>query len=172
MKSLRPILPAALLLLLALAQPGFSEEAAAPAKTVTTTDKANPVDIEADQMEVRDKEKKAIFRGKVVAKRDDVTLNCDTLTVDYGQVKQADGTTKNDVTHLDAQGNVLIVTDKQRITGDWAKMDTKTNIVNVGGGVTVTQGETKISGEQLRANLDTDQMEMTGGRVKGSFLPK
>lgn len=164
----------AALLVLALGQHGHAQEATtAPKATATTgTDTKKPVDIEADQMEIHDKEKKAIFRGNVVAKRTDVTLNCDTLTVDYGEVKQADGTNKNDVTHLDAQGHVVIVTAKEKITGDWATLEVKTNILDVGGNVTLVQGDTVLRGKKLHANLDTNQMEMTGGRVKGSFLPK
>ncbi|MBC8038151.1 MAG: LPS export ABC transporter periplasmic protein LptC [Rhizobiales bacterium] len=171
-------LVSAAILVLALGQHGFAQDtpkaakATTAAKTTTTEKKGKPVDIESDRMEIREKENKAIFTGSVVAKRPDVTLNADTLVVDYGEVKQPDGTTKNDVTHLDAKGNVVIITDKERITGDWAKMNPKTNILDVGGGVTVTQGETVLSGQLLHANLDTDQMDLTGGRVKGSFVPK
>ncbi len=156
-------LASATMLVLALGQHGIAQD---------TPAKKKPVDIESDRMEIREKDNKAIFTGNVVAKRSDVTLNSDTLVVDYGDVKQPDGTTTNDVTHLDAKGHVVIVTAKEKITGQWAKMDPKTNILEVGGGVTVTQGQTVLRGERLHANLETDQMEMTGGRVKGSFLPK
>ena len=145
---------------------------ATKAAAATGKDKKMPVDIESDRMEIREKENQATFTGNVIAKRPDVTLNSDTLVVDYGDVKQADGTTKNEVTNLDAKGHVVIVTAKEKITGDWAKMNPKTNILDVGGSVTVTQGETVLRGGHLHANLDTNQMDLTGGRVKGSFLPK
>lgn len=162
----------AAILALSLGQQGIAQDTAAPAKATEKTNTKKPVDIESDRMELHEKENKAIFTGSVVAKRPDVTLNCDTLTVDYGEVKQPDGTTKKDVTNLDAKGHVVIVTAKERITGDWAKMNPSTNILEVGGGVTVTQGATVLRGEYLRANLNTGQMDLTGGRVKGSFLPK
>ena len=41
------------------------------------------VDIEADQMEVLDKESRAIFRGHVIATRGSTTLKCDTLIVSW-----------------------------------------------------------------------------------------
>src|SRR5690349_993399 len=41
------------------------------------------VDIEADTMEILDEQKKAVFKGNVVATRADVTLKCDTLVVTY-----------------------------------------------------------------------------------------
>ncbi len=163
----------AALLILTIGQPSVAQEATSATKTTAKTVAPKPVDIESDQMEIRDKEKKAIFRGGVIAKRPDQTLKCDTLVVDYGEVKQADGSTKTDVTKLDAQGHVVIITLKETITGEWAKLDVKSNILEVGGDdVTVKQGATILRGKHLNANLDTGQMELTGGRVKGSFLPK
>lgn len=156
------IAAAALMFMLA-AQPGFAEDAKKPDK---------PVDIESDQMEIKDKEKQAIFTGNVDAKRSDVTLRCDRLVVDYGETKQADGTSKTEVSKLDATGNVVIITAKEKITGDWAKMNVKTNDLVVGGNVTLVQGNTVLKGQKLNANLDTNKVEMSGGRVKGSFLPK
>ncbi|MGH6854677.1 MAG: LptA/OstA family protein, partial [Aestuariivirga sp.] len=143
----------AALLGLALCQPSLAQETSKPAKTSAATTKKKPVDIESDRMEIREKENKAIFTGNVVAKRPDVTLHCDTLVVNYGAEKQPDGTTKNEVNNLDAQGHVVIITAKEKITGEWAKMDPKTNILEVGGGVTLTQGETVLRGERLHANL-------------------
>ena len=165
----------ATLLALGLAQSGFAEDVK-PADTKTTaTDasKKKPVDVEADSMEVMDKEHKAIFRGNVVAKRPDVTLTCEVMAVDYDDTPQPDGTSKNEVTHIDATGKVVIVTAKERITGDWAKINPKSNDIEVGGtDVMVTQGSTILHGTHLHDNLDTHKMELTGGRVKGSFLPK
>jgi lipopolysaccharide export system protein LptA len=146
--------------------------ATTPDAAPTAKKKDKPVDIEADQMEIRDKEKKAIFTGHVHAKRTDVTLDCDTLVVDYGETKQPDGSNKTDVTNLDATGHVVIVTSKQKITGDHAVMDPKANKLVVTGQVEVTQGETVMRGPELHADLNTNVMEMSGGRVTGSFLPK
>lgn len=133
--------------------------------------KDQPVDIEADKMEIQDKENKAIFTGNVHAKRPDVTLDCDVLVVDFVDTKQADGTSKTEVTNLDATGNVVIVTDKQKITGEHAVMDPRTDILVVTGNVVLTQGKTVLRGPKLNANLKTNKMDMTGGRVKGSFVP-
>lgn len=180
----KPALLAAAFYGLVLTLPTAAENASPAATTTTTTNtaasagansaaKPMPVDIESDQMEVQDKEKKAIFRGHVIAKRTDVTLNSDVLSVDYADVQQSDGSTKTDVTHIEATGNVVIITAKEKITGEWAKMDPKTNELEVGGkDVVVVQGATVIHGGHLSANLNTHKMEVTGGRVKGSFLPK
>jgi lipopolysaccharide export system protein LptA len=149
----------------------------APAQTVDTTaavtESKTPrdVDIEADSMQVFDDQKKVIFSGHVRGKRGTVTLNSNELTVLYVETTDSAGEKKTEVTHLDAVGSVKIVTARQTVTGEWAKMDVKANKVTVGGNVKVVQGTTVISGEKLFVDLDRNVSEMTGGRVKGSFVP-
>ncbi len=169
----------------------------AAAQTVDTAQTAKDaktpknVDIEADTMEILDQQKKAIFKGNVSAKRGDVTLKCDTLVVSYtetpvtpsakqdgdaqpastGGTVDSGGDKKTEVTFLDADGNVVIITDKQTITGKTAHMDVKANKLWVKGGTKVVQGKTIMNGEQLFVDLKTNKSELTGGRVKGSFVP-
>jgi lipopolysaccharide export system protein LptA len=169
----------------AVAQTVDTAEASKSAKTPKN------VDIEADTMEILDEQKKAVFKGNVNAKRDDVTLTCDTLVVTYTETpatptaKQqssaqpaADtqgtgggGDKKTEVTFLDAEGNVVIVTRRQTVTGKTAHMDVKANKLWVKGGAKVVQGKTVMNGQQLFVDLNTNKSEMTGGRVKGSFVP-
>jgi lipopolysaccharide export system protein LptA len=148
---------------------------AAAAQTLDTTaaavesksDKA--VDIESNEMEILDDKKMAIFTGKVNGKRGDVRLTCDRLEVNYAETVQPDGSKKTDVTNLYATGNVVITTPKQTVTGQWAKMDVKSNTINIGGKVKVVQGKTVLTGEKLFVDLDNNKSEMTGGRVRGTF---
>ena len=77
---------------------------------------------------------------------------------------------KLDATDLDAKGNVTIKTPRETITGDWAKFNPQTNKLVVGGAVKLLQGASVLSGKELNADLNTNKIQMTGGRVKGSFL--
>jgi lipopolysaccharide export system protein LptA len=129
------------------------------------------VDIEADQMEILDQQKKAVFKGNVKAVRGKVTLTCDTLDVTYTEEPNAQGEKKTEVTFLDAAGNVVIVSGTQTVTGRTAHMDVKANKLTVKGGAKVVQGKTVMNGEQLFVDLNTNRSELTGGRVKGSFVP-
>ena len=150
-------------------------------------------------MEVFDKDNKAIFKGSVVAKRGNTTLKCDTLVVTYQktppaqpkqpaqpaqpiqqtvqtqpgeQVQPASGEDKTEVTFLDASGNnTTIITSSQTITGEKAHMDVKANTVTVEGNVKVVQGKTVITGQKLFSDLNSNKSQMTGGRVKSSFVP-
>ena len=154
--------PAIVALAVLVPDPALAQTAKAPVA----------VNIEADQMEILDADKKAVFRGNVDATRGNVNLKAAEVTVTYAEVKQADGTSKTDATNLDAKGGVTIKTPRETITGNWAKFDPQSNELLVGGSVKLVQGSTVLSGKELRADLDTNKVEMTGGRVKGSFLPK
>jgi lipopolysaccharide export system protein LptA len=149
----------------------------ASAQTVQTGElsksvkKKQKVDIESNTMEIVDGKNQAVFTGKVIAKRGDVTLNADKLVVDFIKEKVKDGEDKTKVTFLNATGHILIVTRKQRITGQWAKMNVKADTAVVGGNVVVHQGSSIIRGKKLNVNLKTDRSVMTGGRVRGTFTP-
>jgi lipopolysaccharide export system protein LptA len=132
---------------------------------------ARDVDIEADKMEVFDDQKKAVFTGNVRGTRGSVKLNSDELVVLFTETTTEQGEKKTEATRLEAKGKVKIVTTRQTVTGDWANMDVKANKVTVGGAVKVVQGTSVITGEKLFVDLDKNVSEMTGGRVKGSFVP-
>ncbi|MCA3553955.1 LptA/OstA family protein [Aestuariivirga sp.] len=177
---LRLAASAAALFLLAAA-PALAQEAASPdatsganaaAKAGGKAADSTPVDIVSNEMEILDKEKKAIFRGAVDATRGATNLKSDELTVTYADVKQPDGATKTDATDLDAKGNVIITTPREKITGDWAKYNPQSEKLTVGGKVRLVQGTTVLEGSELQADLRTGRTQMTGGRVRGSFLPK
>ena len=129
------------------------------------------VNIEADRMEVLDQERRALFIGHVDAPRGDIVFRTDRLVADYEENTGDSGESGTNVTFLEATGAVVIETAEQRITGAWAKMDVAANQVTVGGGVVVTQGSTELRGDQLFVDLDEDTSEMTGGRVRGRFVP-
>jgi lipopolysaccharide export system protein LptA len=131
-----------------------------------------PVDIEANEMEIIDADKRAIFRGQVDATRNGDHIKSDEMIVDYSEVKQADGTSKSQVSRLDANGHVTITTGKQVITGNWAKLDVLTDKLEVGGDVKLVEGKTILRGPKLFVELKTKRIVMSGGRVKGSFVPK
>ncbi len=131
-----------------------------------------PVEVEANEMEIVDVDKQAIFRGNVDAVRGSQKIRSDVMTVFYSDVKQPDGTSKSQASKLDAKGNVTITTTKQVITGEWAKMDILANTLLVGGRVKLIEGKNTLQGEKLTVDLTTERTLMSGGRVKGSFVPK
>jgi lipopolysaccharide export system protein LptA len=170
MQHLRILACALALLAPAMAWPAQAEETGSKANAAQSTS-LKDVNVEADQLEIFDDKKQAVFTGNVNGKRGDVTLNCDKLIVTYQETPQANNEKKTEVTYLDASGNVKIVTAKQTVTGQWAKMDVKANTVVVGGDVHVVQDKSTINGQKLFVDLNKNTSEMSGGRVKGSFVP-
>jgi len=130
------------------------------------------VNVSADTMEVLDAEHKSVFKGNVVAEQNGQQLKADEMTVTNADVKQDDGTTKSVPDLLDAQGHVNITTKGQVITGDATLYHLRANTMTVTGNVTLTQGKNVVKGQKLELDLKTNHMQMTGGRVQGSFVPK
>jgi lipopolysaccharide export system protein LptA len=129
------------------------------------------VNIEADRMEVFEAQKRAIFAGNVSAERTGTKMISDHMVVTYRDVPQADGSKRTDVSLIDAKGNVEIRTPRQIITGEHAILDVAGDLLTVTGNVVVKEGSTVIRGVKLRADLKAKTSSMTGGRVKGSFVP-
>ena len=139
--------------------------AAIPGQTHTKKSKVN---IESDQMELFESKNKAVFRGNVRARQNDVRLNSTNLIATFAKTKNG-GT---DVTWLETTGGgVKIITPSQTITGDRMKMNVKANTAVVRGKVTVTQGTSVVKGELLNLNLNTNEAKFSGGRVKFNFEP-
>ena len=133
---------------------------------------AENVLVDADSMEVFDAEHRTIFKGNVVATRPTDKIVADEMVVTTADVKQSDGSTKTVTNFLDAKGNVTITTKTQNITGDWAKFYIQEDKLEVGGNVRVMQGKTIVRGAKLVINLNSNHMQLSGGRVHGSFVPK
>ncbi|WP_342644180.1 LptA/OstA family protein [Rhodoligotrophos ferricapiens] len=128
------------------------------------------VDIAAEKVELNQAQKRAIFTGKVDAKRGNVRLQSEKLVVDYEDAKTGEKSSRQFKT-LQADGKVVVTSNGQVINSDWAKMDVPANKIVMGGNVVVTQGETVLHGNQLNIDLNTGQSQLSGGRVRGRFVP-
>ncbi len=128
--------------------------------------------VDADSMEVIDAEHRTIFKGNVVATRPTDKIVGDVMIVTTEDQKQSDGTIKTVTNFLDAKGHVTITTATQTIKGDWAKFYIQEDKLEVGGNVSVVQGKSTVRGSKLTINLKSNHLQMSGGRVHGSFVPK
>lgn len=128
--------------------------------------------IDADSMEVIEAENRTIFKGNVVATRPTDKIVGDVMIVSTADQKQSDGTVKSVTNFLDVKGHVIITTATQSIKGDWAKFYIQEDRLEVGGNVSVAQGKSTVRGTKLTINLKSNHLQMSGGRVHGSFVPK
>lgn len=152
------------------------------------TNKDQPVQIEAAALEVRDKEKKAVFTGNVVVTQGDTVMKCEELHVFYDQ-DDPKGTAKaspkggamkaaqpgpggrQSIRRLEARRNVRVTTKDQTATGALGVFEMKTNTITLSGGVVIAQGENVLKGDRLVVDLTTSfaRVEAGSGRVQGLF---
>lgn len=149
--------------------------------------KDQPVQIEAQQLDVRDKDKVAIFSGNVVVTQGDTIMKCKSLHVFYDQEDPKGGsagkskgsmkaaqpgpTGKQGIRRLEARGGVVVIQKEQTATGETGIFEMKTNTVTLTGGkdgVVINQGSNVLRGERLVVDLTTSFARVEG-RVQGMF---
>ena len=148
--------------------------------------KDKPIQIEAQQLDVRDKDKVAIFTGNVVVVQGDTTMKCKTLHVFYEQDESkgapSKGTMKaaqpgpggkQGIKRLEARGGVIVIQKEQTATGETGIFEMKTNTVTLEGnakdGVVIAQGTNVLRGERLIVDLTTSAARVEG-RARAGHL--
>lgn len=143
----------------------------------------DPIKIEATTLEVRDREKVAIFTGNVFVQQGDTVLRCRQLTVHYEgtatavQAKDGPGVSSQQIRRLVAVGGVIVTSKDQRATGTSGVYDARANTVTLTGDVVLTQGPNVMRGERLVTDLTTGlsrldaETKTSPGRVQGLFIP-
>lgn len=129
-----------------------------------------PIQFEAEALEVREQDSMAIFTGNVVVRQNQTVLKTEKLTVYYTGEGKGEGAQQ--VKRLEATGKVLVTSGPQTASGDAAVFDTAANTIVVNGNVILTQGDNVIRGPRLVINIDSGQARMEGGRVQMLIEPK
>lgn len=168
----------------ATAQP--ARPAAAPAQpgAPNAAGGSGPITIDADRLEVLDKDKRAIFTGNVVAVRGDMTVRSSAMTVFYdgdlaggqGQVKPsaAPSGSNQSVRRIEMTGKVFFNQRDQQATGDNAVYERATETLVLTGNVVLTQCQNVVTGPRLVVNLRTNQAQVEGApgsRVRSIIVP-
>lgn len=134
----------------------------------------DPIEIEADELEVQDREKTAVFRGNVRLVQGPTTLRASSITVYYNG--RATGTNQQ-ISKVEARGPIRVTSKDQTARGDRATFLMTTQILTLSGNVILTKGGNELRGERLIVNLKTGESRVeapnsqSGGRVRGVFLP-
>lgn len=135
-----------------------------------STGSDQPIQIEADRLEIRDPEKIAIYTGNVRVQQGVTTLKTTELRVHYtGEAK--DGAPGSAVDRIEAGSPVLIQSEGQTATGDRAVFEMARDLVTVSGNVVLTQGDNVVRGGQLTIDLKSKMARMQGGRVQTVISP-
>lgn len=169
--------------------------AQAQKKTATPgfgTASKEPIQIDADRLEVFSKEQRAIYSGNVVATQGDTTIKSAQMIVFYdrqntpGQpapAASAANATPGDaeggtaLRRVEAKGGVTVISKDQVATGNEGVFDRASNKIILTGNVALSQGENVTKGEKLVYDTETgvavveSGASAAGGRVRGVFVP-
>lgn len=150
------------------------------------TSSKEPIQIDADSLEVFDQEQRAVYKGNVIVKQGETTMKAAKVTVFYdrrgatplgAKAASAPSASTNDNTALkkvEAEGGVAIFSRDQVATGERAIYDRSTDIVTMTGNVTLSKGPNVTRGQRLVYNVGTGIATMeagSSGRVSSSFTP-
>ena len=147
-----------------------------------------PIKIDADRLDVFDRESKAVFAGNVVAVQGDSIIKCSTMTVHYQRREGAKGDAKGEkaepaavapagdgaIRQVDCAGPVTVTSKDQVATGDHAVFDRVANRVVLTGNVVLSQCQNVTRGSRLVYDMNTGRANMdptAGGRVSAMFVP-
>ena len=149
-----------------------------------------PIRIDADKLEVFDKEQKAIYSGDVVAVRGTAVTRSTVMTIFYeskrGQNEEggqrqpqpaaAGGATQDGaLKRIEFTGPVTVVNGTQTLKADFMIYDAAAKVVTLKGNATVADGPNIQRGELMTYNTETGIANITNptpkGRVQGVFTP-
>jgi len=195
---LGPALAAGLALLLAqpaTAAPTKETVKEKPAALGTVGGGKGPIKIDADRLDVFDKENKAIFAGNVVAVQGESTIRCSAMTVHYKRDKDKDPNKDaakseaeaaedakakaalggNGIRKVECAGPVTVAQKDQIATGDNAVFDQEAKRIVLTGNVVLSQCQNVTRGSRLVYDMNTGRANMdpvAGGRVSALFVPQ
>jgi lipopolysaccharide export system protein LptA len=149
----------------------------------------DPIKIDADRLDVFDKESRAVYSGNVVAVQTDTTVRCATMVIYYtarnqpgakatqaaaAQPAAAPAGQGDSIKRIECTGPVTVVSKTQTATGNHAVFNRENNTVIMTGNVALADGPNITRGEKLVYNTDTGVANVEtkpGGRVQGVFVP-
>lgn len=151
----------------AAAQPAGQAQQPSSTTQGLSMDSDQPVRIESNTLEVRDKVRQATFAGDVKLTQGDTTIKCKVLVVFYedtaapskkgappapaaGQPAQKNN---QKIKRSECKGDVLVIQKDQTASGENGVFDVKSNTVTLTGNVIVTQGPTVLKGDRMVSDL-------------------
>jgi lipopolysaccharide export system protein LptA len=182
-----PVLPPALI--------GVSDEAAAQAAANRRADpfggfggnSREPIRIDANKLEVFDKEQKAIYSGDVIAVRGTTTTRSTQMIIFYDNSRQGQGAQSprsvqsngsgapqdGALKRIEFKGPVSVVNGTQTATANEMVYDAVAKTVTLKGNAVVADGPNIQRGELMVYNTEASVATITnpGGRVQGVFTP-
>lgn len=153
-------------------------------------DSKEPIEVASDTLEVLQSEKKAIFKGNVIATQGKIKMRGATMTIFYresspgGAEAPAAAADTSDalgkgIYRIEAEGNVIFTTPTEIAEGRKAVYDVDAQTITLNEDVTLTRGKNILKGTAMTYNLATGRSVLSSagaapgtGRVRGLFVPE
>lgn len=151
----------AIVLACAAATPGKAQDASQAFRGFSASSN-DPIQIEADRLEVRDKDKIAIYQGNVRVRQGETLLKTSELRVHY--TGNATGAAPGSgVERIETGGPVTVRSGNQTASGDRAVFEMAKDIVTLSGNVVIAEGDNIVRGNRLVVDLKAKKASMFGG---------
>ncbi len=138
-------------------------------------DSDQPIDINADSLEILQNQNLAIFSGNVVAVQGRLRLRAEQLKVWYRPVSdsRSDGAAgaSGTILRIDAINRVFVSSATETAKGDIGIYEVAEQRLTLTGAVVLTRGQNVLRGNKLVMDLATGRSQISGGRVHGRFVP-
>ena len=132
----------------------------------------SPIAIDAGRIEVRDRERQALFLGAVRVEQGNMRLNAEIIRVFY---EPGTGNSLR-ITRLDAEGGVQLASTSETARARFGVYDVNERLITLVGDVLLTRGSDQIRGQRLQINLESGVTTLDGAtpgapgsRVTGRF---
>ena len=125
------------------------------------------IDVNADRIEVRDRENVALFQGNVKVEQADMTLQSNTVRVYYDRGKGESLV----IQRIDANGNVRLTSPSEQASGNYGIYDVRQRQITLVGGVRLIKGDSTLNGNRLQVNLDSGVMRLEGAPAEAGQSP-
>lgn len=134
-----------------------------------------PVQFNADRIELQDRQNRVVLSGAVVITQGDLRLSAERTTISYTDT----GTLT--IQRLDATGNVVVTRGDERASGAAGVYDFNRKVIVLSGGVNLRRGNDSLRGGRLVIDLASGLSSVDGrggaagssqdgsGRVSGTF---
>jgi lipopolysaccharide transport protein LptA len=134
---------------------------------------SDPIHIEADRMESDPQKESVIFSGSVEAIQGEVTINADTMEVNYfpadtqGAERAEDEKITQKVKNIVAQGNVKIIKKDLIATGNTMTYFSAEQEIRLSGNAKAWQDQNQVSGENIYLYLNEGRSVVEGSSTDG-----
>lgn len=152
----------------------FSFGSVAGAQNISGFNTNQPVQFNADRIELQDRQNRVVLSGGVQITQGDLRLNAERTTISYTDT----GTLT--IQRLDATGNVVVTRGSERASGSAGVYDFNRKVIILSGGVNLRRGSDSLNGGRLVIDLNSGLSSVDGagsagtaaqggGRVSGTF---